>query len=107
MTMTENASLTLPWLARGRAAASLSNSDDAVRWLNQSGQPRAARLLQKGAVGASATTDSDAATMVGAWTGSMSTNSVFYKIYNDGGSSGNCRSGKGLGLLLLRQLPAS
>ena len=82
--MPENPALILPWVARGRAAASLSNRDDAVRWLNTVGQHRAARIMQKAAVGASATTDSDVATMVGAWTGSMSTSSVFYRLYNDG-----------------------
>lgn len=84
MSLPENNALVLPWLARGRAVASMSNQDDAVRWLNTVGQHRAARILQKGTVGASATTDSDVATMIGAWTGTMSTSSVFYRLVNDG-----------------------
>jgi len=57
--MPENAALTLPWLARGRALASLSNADDAAKWLVQNGAHRAARILQKGSVAASSTLDSD------------------------------------------------
>ena len=33
--MPENAVLTLPWLVRGRVAASLANADDAAAWLTK------------------------------------------------------------------------
>ena len=80
MSMSENAALVLPWLARGRALASVSNGDDAARWLIEKGALRAARILQKAAVPASSTADSDTGVMIGAYTSSMATASVFYKL---------------------------
>jgi hypothetical protein len=82
--MPENVGLTLPWLLRGKALASLSNADDARAWLIQNGALRAARILQKATVAAVSTTDSDVAAMIGAWTSSMATASVFYKLLADG-----------------------
>lgn len=83
-TMPENAAITFPWLVRGRVLASIRSSQEAQNWLIANGQHRAARILQKGApIGASSTTDSDTATMLGAWSASMSGASVFFKLFND------------------------
>lgn len=84
-TMPENSSLTLAWLARGRAYASIHNAEEAEAWLVQRGHPRAARLLVKGPIAATGTQDSDTAAMIGAWSQSMSSASAFYKLL-DGNS---------------------
>jgi hypothetical protein len=83
MTNADKATLTLPMLARGRALASLTNADDAANWLIQNNAARAARIL-KAPVPASSTTNNDVAVMIGAWTSSMASASVFYKLLNDG-----------------------
>jgi hypothetical protein len=83
MTNADKATLTLPMLARGRALASLTNADDAANWLIQNNAARAARI-SKAAVPASSTTNNDVAVMIGAWTSSMASASVFYKLLNDG-----------------------
>lgn len=80
--MPENAALTFAQLLRGKAMASLTNHDEAIRYLNQTGAHRAARIMQKGSVPATSTVNSDVAVMYGAWTASMSTSSVFYKLYD-------------------------
>lgn len=84
MSAPENAALVLPWLLRGKAMAHLTNHDEAVAWLNQSGAHRAARIMQKANVPATSTVDSDTAVMYGAWSQSMATASIFYKLLNEG-----------------------
>ena len=80
----ENTNITWAQVARGKAAAYVrGNADEARAWLTANNAPRAARLMQKAAVGASATTDSDVATMLGGWSSSMSTASVFFRLLND------------------------
>jgi hypothetical protein len=83
MTNADKATLTLPMLARGRAPASLTNADDAANWLIQNNAARAARIL-KAPVPASSTTNNDVAVIIAAWTSSMASASVFYKLLNDG-----------------------
>ena len=80
----ENAALTFPQLLRGKAMARLTDHDRAVAWLNQTGAHRAARIMTKAPVGATSTVDSDTAVMYGAWSQSMATASVFYKLLNEG-----------------------
>lgn len=82
-TMPENSALTLPWLMRGRVAASLNNAADAAAWLEKNNQHRAARILLRKA-GVPASTDPDVATMLGAWSTSMATASVFFRLLGDG-----------------------
>jgi hypothetical protein len=80
----ENTNITLAQLARGRVRASLSNAEDAENWLDQIGAHRAARILRKAAVPASSTNDSDINVMTGAWSQSMTSASVFYKLLDNG-----------------------
>jgi hypothetical protein len=83
--MPENAALIFPNVLRGEAMVHMTGSrDQAVRHFNEMGAHRAARIIQKGPVGATSTVDSDTAVMYGAWSQSMATPSIFYKLFNEG-----------------------
>jgi hypothetical protein len=79
-TMPENPALIFPNLTRGLAMAALTNRGEAIRYLNEIGAVRSARILQKAPVPATSTGDSDIAVMYGAWSASMAKPSVFYKL---------------------------
>lgn len=81
-TMPENPNITLAQLARGRALACITTHDEAVDLLTLTGARRAARIMQKASVGAITTSDIDMFAMVGGWTQSMATASVFFYLYN-------------------------
>jgi hypothetical protein len=83
---TESAIATLGWVARAKAIASKSYHEAAEDWLAANHAPERARLIVKAPIGAATTGDSDLADYgisLGAWSDSLRTRSVFYRLLAD------------------------
>ena len=83
---TESAIATLGWVARAKAIASKSYHEAAEDWLAANRAPERAQRIVKAPIGAATTGDSDLADYgisLGAWSDSLRTRSVFYRILAD------------------------